>query len=86
MTFVKAGWRDSAMTGMGRRKVITAEEYDVVSRWRHLLCFTQRAGVTSRIKRQIRRRERHEARAEVARGGADLRRTARRAARSGGST
>lgn len=33
-------------------------EDDVVTGWRRLYCYTQRAGVTSGIKRQIRRRER----------------------------
>lgn len=34
------------------------QENDVVTPWRHLYCYTQRAGVTHKIKRQIRRRER----------------------------
>lgn len=35
-------------------------EEDVVTAWRKLYCYTQRAGVTSKIKRQIRRRQRHD--------------------------
>lgn len=47
---------------MGKRPTKTALEWDVVDRrWRRLLCITQRAGVTNSVKRQMRRRERHEA-------------------------
>ena len=45
-----------------KRKTNTAAEQDVAHARRHY-CYTQRAGVTSGIKRQMRRRERHEARA-----------------------
>jgi hypothetical protein len=45
---------------MMKRKAITGAEQDVVTPWRRLLCYTQRAGVTSGIKRQMRRRERRE--------------------------
>ena len=40
-------------------------ENDVVTPWRHLYCYTQRAGVTSGIKRQIRRRERRIGKEEI---------------------
>lgn len=43
-----------------KRKVVTAAEYDVVTGWRRMYCYLQRAGVTAGIKRQIRRRERRE--------------------------
>lgn len=44
----------------------TGDEYDVVSRyWRKLCCYTKRAGVTAKIKRGIRRRERRDARHEA---------------------
>jgi hypothetical protein len=51
-----------------KRKIVTGAEQDVVHARRHY-CYTQRAGVTSGIKRQMRRRERRdgarEARAQV---------------------
>ena len=51
---------------MKRPAVKKAAEEDVVSRyWRKMYCYTQRAGVTSGIKRQIRRRERREAHREL---------------------
>lgn len=42
-----------------KRKTVKADEWDVTTRWRNLLCYMQRAGVTSKIKRRMRRRERH---------------------------
>lgn len=53
--------------GMGRQLIVTAEEYDVVYA-RQWYCYLQRAGATSKIKRGIRRRGRHAARAEIRRG------------------
>jgi hypothetical protein len=44
-----------------RAPLKTAAEYDVIvgrGRWRKYYCYLQRAGTTSGIKRQIRRRER----------------------------
>lgn len=42
-----------------REPARNGDEQDVIhSKWRKLYCYTQRAGVTSKIKRQIRRRER----------------------------
>lgn len=39
---------------------------DVVSRfWRRHLCYLQRAGTTSKIKRQMRRRERRDAKTQT---------------------
>lgn len=35
-------------------------EWDCVTKWRKMLCYMQRAGVTHKIKRQIRRRLRHQ--------------------------
>lgn len=44
---------------MGRRGgVKSGAEQDVTTGWRKLYSYTQRAGVASGIKRQIRRRER----------------------------
>jgi hypothetical protein len=45
-----------------KRKTKTAAEIDCVTGWRRVLCYMARPGVTSKIKRQMRRRERHEAR------------------------
>lgn len=51
---------------MGRRQARDADEYDATSRWgRRYLCYIQRPGVRSAIKRRVRRRERHEARREL---------------------
>lgn len=50
-----------------RRAVKSNGEQDVHTPWRRLLCYTQRAGATAKIKRTTRRRERREARAELRR-------------------
>lgn len=43
------------------RRTVTGAEQDVASPfWRRHYCYLQRAGVTSKIKRQMRRRERRE--------------------------
>lgn len=41
-----------------RRPVVKADEYDLVTGWRRLLCGFQRAGATAKIKRRMRRRYR----------------------------
>lgn len=38
---------------------------DVMTGWRRVLCYTQRPGVASKIKRAYRRGERHQARAAL---------------------
>ena len=43
------------------------EETDTFTRWRRLYCYLQRAGVTSGIKRDYRRRARHKANEETRR-------------------
>jgi len=44
----------------------TGGEQDVISRrWRKMLCYCVRTGVTAKIKRGIRRRERREGRHEA---------------------
>jgi hypothetical protein len=48
-----------------RRRIITGEEEDVHTRWRHYLTSYQRAGKASKAKRRTRRRERREGRAEA---------------------
>lgn len=47
-----------------KRKAITADEQDVVGA-RRFYCYLQRAGVTSEIKRRMRRRERRNGRSET---------------------
>lgn len=54
---------------MGRRPARDADEVDAVSRWgRRYLCYIQRPGVRSAIKRRVRRRERREGRATIRKG------------------
>jgi len=48
------------------RRIVTTEEQDAYTPWRRLLCYTQRAGVVKSIKARTHRRERREARAEIA--------------------
>lgn len=48
-----------------KRKAVKSDEYDVVTGWRHYLCYMQRAGVVSKIKRRMRRRERHDAKRDI---------------------
>jgi hypothetical protein len=50
-----------------KRKAITGAEQDVICA-RRRYCYTQRAGVTAGIKRQMRRRERRQGRAQIDRG------------------
>lgn len=50
-----------------RRRVVGGSEQDALTGWRRWYCYTQRAGVTSKIKRQARRRERREAKADTSR-------------------
>lgn len=51
-----------------KRTIKNGYEEDVLAdrgRWRRIYCYTQRAGVTSGIKRAIRRRERREAKSGI---------------------
>ncbi len=50
------------------RKITNGVEQDVFTGWRRLYCYTKRAGVCSRIKRNARRRERREGKRETLRG------------------
>jgi hypothetical protein len=50
-----------------KRRAMTGAEQDAFTRWRHLYCYLGRAGVVAGIKRQARRRERHEERARLRR-------------------
>ncbi|QHB36623.1 hypothetical protein SEA_ADOLIN_41 [Arthrobacter phage Adolin] len=48
---------------MGRRAMRDGDEYDAFTRWgRRYICYIQRPGVRSAIKRRVRRRERREGR------------------------
>lgn len=50
---------------MGRRQTKSGSEADAVTRWKRVLCYMQRPGVSSGIKRGARRRERHLAKLEL---------------------
>lgn len=51
---------------MGRRqKLADGDEYDVVSKWRHLLAWTQRAGKKRGVKKTMNKRARKEAKADL---------------------
>jgi hypothetical protein len=50
---------------MGCRRVRGPAEDDAFTGWRHVLCYVQRPGVRSGIKRAARRRDRHAAKREV---------------------
>lgn len=41
-----------------RSKLKGGDEWDVVTGWRKVLCYTRRPGVCKDVKRRIRRRER----------------------------
>jgi len=47
-------------TGIEPRRIVTADEQDVHTRWRKLYCYTLRAGVAASVKRETNRRERRE--------------------------
>lgn len=47
------------------RRAVTADEKDVYSGWRKLLCCFDRAGATKRVKRSTNRRERRELSADT---------------------
>ncbi|WP_114906853.1 hypothetical protein [Ornithinimicrobium murale] len=47
------------------RRIVNGDEQDVHTGWRKLYCYTQRAGVTRRIKTRTNRRERREGKAEA---------------------
>jgi hypothetical protein len=51
------------------RRVKGWAEQDVFTRWRRLMCFTQRAGVCKSVKRAANRRDRRAGKKEARRGG-----------------
>lgn len=48
-----------------KRRVVTWEEQDAYTRWRHLLIYLGRAGAVKKVKRRTHRRERREGRREI---------------------
>lgn len=58
------------IVSMGRRQVKGYAEQDAFTRWKHVLCYTQRVGVSASIKRGARRRERREAKQRLRGDGA----------------
>lgn len=51
---------------MGKRRRVNGAENDAFSRYsRRLLCYLTRPGITAKIKRGARRRERHEAKRQT---------------------
>ena len=48
-----------------KRIVKSNDEEDVMTGWRHVMCWTQRAGAKAGVKRRARRRERHSAKRAV---------------------
>ena len=48
-----------------KQRLKTGDEWDVVTGWRKVLCWCQRAGATSKVKRRMRRRIRHEAAKQI---------------------
>jgi hypothetical protein len=50
---------------MFSRRIITGDESDVHSRWRHVFTACQRAGYCKTVKRRTNRRERREAKVET---------------------
>ena len=59
------------MMGSKRRGAGVARggyEYDIVTWVRHILCYTQRAGAVSDIKKGMRRRERHDVKQKLKEG------------------
>jgi hypothetical protein len=53
---------EDVMPVIEHRRITGGGEQDVHTPWRKVLCYTQRAGATAKIKRMTRRRERREAR------------------------
>lgn len=47
------------------RRIVTGEEQDAYTRWRKLLCWTQRAGAVKAVKTRTHRRERREGKQEI---------------------
>ncbi len=51
---------------MGRKQKLNyGGEFDVVSKWRHILCYCHRPGVKKTIKQQMNRRDRRVTKREL---------------------
>lgn len=48
-----------------KEKLKDGYEYDVISKWRKILCYCQRPGVTSSIKNRMNKRNRYEAKLKL---------------------
>jgi len=48
------------------RQIKNPGEQDAYTKWRHLLCYMDRAGVVKKIKRGTHKRERQEAKQDIA--------------------
>ena len=47
------------------RRIVTTEEQDAYTAWRHLYCYLAKPGAVKQVKRRTHRRERREGRAEI---------------------
>ena len=52
---------------MLKRRIVTADEEDAYTRWRHYYVYLQRPGAVKAIKRRTHKRERREGKAEAER-------------------
>jgi hypothetical protein len=48
-----------------RRRIVTADEQDVYTGWRHVMCSYKRAGNVRKVKVATHRRERREGKADI---------------------
>lgn len=48
-----------------KRRIVTADEQDAYTRWRHLYIYLSRPGVVKSIKRRTHKRERREAQGQI---------------------
>lgn len=48
-----------------KQKIKTAAEYDLLSGWRHVMCYMKRPRVKHNIKKQLARRQRREDKREI---------------------
>lgn len=55
---------------MGRRAIVSWDEEDAYTSWRHFYCCLARAGAVKRIKRTTHRRERRESKRAIRNGDA----------------
>ena len=53
---------------MGRRAIVSWDEDDAYTSWRHVYCYLAKAGAVKFIKRKTHRRERREAKLAIRNG------------------